>query len=315
MSGWPKPVRILVRVLVGFVALVLILAAGVAISIMVDQRGAAERLDTVANTTIPGETGGPDVQAYVAVPSAPGPHPVVVMIHEFWGLNPDIVSKADLLAEEGYLVIAPDTFRGRTTGFIPTAIFQVITTPADEFNQDVDAVVAWAEEQQSADSERIGIVGFCFGGRGSLRYSLHNPAMRATAVFYGEPVTDAARLKTLQGPVLGIFGGADSSIPLDSVKAFERGLKQAGVESTVTVYADQPHAFVKNAEGIASDKVQAQAWDEMVRFLGGALQEPAVPSVGATSEQPSGDFYGWAPLLRLAMHHAGHGSPWDGALQ
>ncbi len=66
----------------------------------------------------------------------------------------------------------------------------------------------WINSQPEADPTRVGIVGFCFGGRSSLLYSLHNPTLQATSVFYGEPVTDATRLAKLEGPVLGIFGGA-----------------------------------------------------------------------------------------------------------
>ena len=209
MSAWRKVLRIVLWVLGGLLALVLLAAAFLAISVAVDGRGSVQRLDSVANTAIPG-AGGPDVRAYVAKPSTPGPHPAVVMIHEFWGLNPDIVSKADLLAQEGYLVVAPDVFRGSTTGYLPRAIYQVVSTPAEEINEDLDAVVAWTKQQPSADPSRIGIVGFCFGGRSSLQYSLHNPTLQATAVFYGEPVTDPERLATIQGPVLGIFGGADT---------------------------------------------------------------------------------------------------------
>ena len=181
--------RIVLWVVGVVLAIVLALVVFLAISIALDGRGSSKRLDSVTNTTIPGD-GGPDVRAYVAKPSTPGPHPVVVMIHEFWGLNPDIVSKADLLAEQGYLVIAPDVFRGSATGYLPKAIYQVISTPADEVNQDLDAVVAWAKRQPEAVPGSVGIVGFCFGGRSALLYSLHNPTLQATTVFYGEPVTD-----------------------------------------------------------------------------------------------------------------------------
>jgi len=313
MSKGRKIGRIVAWVVGVVLAIVLVLAAFLAISIAVAGRGASERLDSVTNTTIPGD-GGPDVRAYVATPSTPGPHPVVVMIHEFWGLNPDIVSKADLLAEDGYLVIAPDVMRGSTTGYIPRAIYQVISTPAEEVNQDLDAVIAWAGTAPDADPDRIGIVGFCFGGRSSLLYSLHNPTLRATAVFYGDPVTDPARLAKLEGPVLGIFGGADASIPLANVKSFEAALVEAGVESTVTVYPDQPHAFVENAEGIASDPAQGAAWAEMLGFFDAALQAPATPSAAPDATPGvAGDFYGWMPVLRLALGHSGHGhgSPWD----
>ena len=152
MSVWRRIGRIVLWVVGVVLAIVVVLGAFLAISIALDGRGSAARLDSVTNTTIPGD-GGPDVRAYVAKPSTPGPHPVVVMIHEFWGLNPDIVSKADLLAEEGYLVVAPDVFRGSTTGYVPKAIYQVISTPADEVNQDLDAVIKWTASQPEADSD------------------------------------------------------------------------------------------------------------------------------------------------------------------
>ena len=314
MSVWRRIGRVVLWVVGVVLAIVLVLAAVLAITIALDRRGSAERLDSVANTTIPNAS-GPPIRAYVAKPTTPGPHPVVVMIHEFWGLNPDIVSKADLLAEEGYLVVAPDVFRGSAAGSVPTAIYQVVATPAEQVNQDLDAVLKWIGSQPEADANRVGIVGFCFGGRTSLLYSLHNPKLQATAVFYGEPVTDAERLSALEGPVLGIFGGADASIPLENVKAFEAALVQAGVESTVTIYPNQPHAFVKNAEGIEAGGAQGAAWSQMVRFFQGALQsQPATSSAPSGRPQPSGDFYGWAPVLRLAVQHAGHGSPWTGGM-
>ena len=199
MSGWRKALRIALWVLGGLVALVLVLAAFLAISIALDGRGSAERLAEVTNVTIPGAD-GPDVPAFVATPSGAGPHPVVIMVHEFWGLNPDIVSKAELLAQEGYVVVAPSVFRTGTTGYLPRAIYQTITTPAEEVNEDLDAVVAWVREQPGSDATRIGITGFCFGGRTSLLYSLHNPSLQATSVFYGDPVTDPERLGTLERP-------------------------------------------------------------------------------------------------------------------
>jgi carboxymethylenebutenolidase len=315
MSVWRRIARISLWTVGVLLAVLLVSCAFLAISIALDRRGAASRLDSVANTTIPGRD-GPPVRAYVAKPRTPGPSPVIVMIHEFWGLNPDIVSKANLLAEEGYIVIAPDVFRGSTTGYLPTAIYQVVSTPADEINQDLDAVLEWAGGQAAADSSRMGIVGFCFGGRSSLLYSLHHPSLQATAVFYGEPVSDSDRLAVLQGPVLGIFGGADMSIPQENVKSFERALKQAGVESTVTVYPNQPHAFVKNAEGIKRGGAQGAAWSQMVQFFRGALQMPVAAPVGVNgAPQPAGDSYGWSSVLRLALGHAGHGSPWDSGKQ
>ena len=251
-------------VLLGSVIVLVILLAG---SIIVDYAIGGERINAVTNTSIPGQNGEPDVRAYVAKPQGSGPFPVVIMIHEFFGLNQSIVGKADGLAEEGYLVIAPDTFRGSTTEWIPRAIYQVITNKPEQVNQDLDSVYAWIKTQPNAAVNQTGIVGFCYGGRASLSYSLHNDQLAATVIFYGSPETDPEALKALPGPVLGIFGGADNSIPVEEVHAFETALDQAGIPNEITIYEGQPHAFVTDIQSIRSGGVQGQAWGQMLEFL------------------------------------------------
>jgi carboxymethylenebutenolidase len=167
-------------------ALILILP----LSIVVDSLAGKIRIDELTNTTIPGVDGAPDVRAYVAAPEGEGPFPTVIMIHEFYGLNESITSKADLLAQEGYLVIAPDTFRGQTTPLIPRAIYLVSTTDQEDVYADLNSVYAWLESQPNVDAARIGIAGFCYGGRVSLLYSLRNSRLAATVVFYGSSETD-----------------------------------------------------------------------------------------------------------------------------
>ncbi len=257
----------------------------------------------MTNTTIPGQNGSPDVRAYVAAPQGDGPFPVVIMIHEFYGLNESIVGKAEGLAQEGYLVVAPDTFRGSTTAWIPRAIFQVITNNPEQVDQDLDAVYAWIETQPNALVNHTGIVGFCYGGRASLNYSLHNDRLAATVIFYGAPETDPQVLKALPGPVLGIFGGADNSIPVDDVRAFEVALDQAGVPNEITIYENQPHAFVTNMEAIRSGGVQAEAWAQMLGFLDQNLKQDNIsrePTQTITYEAP----FEWKYYLLLAYEHA-----------
>ena len=111
----------------------------------------------------------------------------------------------------------------------------MVTTKPETANTDLDSVYAWLEAQEDVDANRIGIAGFCYGGRTSLAYSLHNPKLAATVIFYGAPETDVEVLKTLPGPVLGIFGGADSSIPVETVNAFENGLEQVGIPHQITI--------------------------------------------------------------------------------
>ena len=221
--------KLLKRVLLGILVLIVACVLFLVGSIAVDSVMEANRLEDIANVTIPGVDGGPQVRAYVAKPQGEGPFPTVIMIHEFWGLNHSIVGKADLLAEEGYLVIAPDTFRGSTTGWVPRAIYQVISSKPENVNADLDSVYAWLESQPDVDAARIAIAGFCYGGRTSLAYSLHNSRLAATVIFYGSPETDPEVLKTLPGAVLGIFGGADQTIPVSQVTAFDAALNKVRV--------------------------------------------------------------------------------------
>ena len=291
------------RVLIVIFILVLAFIVVLASSIAVDYALGANRLDSITNVTIPGTDGAPDVRGYVAKPEGEGPFPTVIMIHEFWGLNESIVGKADLLAEEGYLVIAPDTFRGSTTGWVPRAIYQVISTQPENINTDLDSVHAWLESQPDVDADRIASAGFCYGGRTSLAYSLHNNLLAATVIFYGSPEPDPEILKTLPGPVLGIFGGADQSIPIESVNAFDAALTKAGVPHEITIYEGQPHAFVQDAEGIKAGGVQSEAWDQMLGFLEKNLKNKSTlkNSLAMTDYRAP---FAWKYYVMLVYEHA-----------
>lgn len=291
--------RVLLGILIFLVALVVLLSG----SIAVDYALGGDRLDKVANVTIPGTNGGPDVRAYVAKPEGQGPFPTVIMIHEFWGLNESIVGKADLLAEEGYLVVAPDTFRGSTTGWVPRAIFQVISNKPENINEDLDSVFAWLESQPDVDAGRIAIAGFCYGGRTSLVYSLHNGQLAATVMFYGFPETDPEILKSLPGPVLGIFGGADQTIPVEQVNAFDAALTDAGVPHEITIYEGQPHAFVKDAQGIQAGGAQGEAWNQMLAFLDANLKNKTAEKNHLALANYQAPF-AWRYYIMLVYEHA-----------
>lgn len=295
--------RLLKKVLLGILKVIVLLVVLLVGSILVDAAIGGDRLARVTNTVIPGLNGGPDVHAYVAKPEGQGPFPTVIMIHEFFGLDESIVSKADLLAREGYLVIAPDTFRGSTTAWIPRAIYQVVTTKPENVNADLDSVYAWMESQPDVDTDRIAIAGFCYGGRTSLAYSLHNNRLAATVIFYGSPETNPEILKKLPGPVLGIFGGADQSISVNSVNAFDAALTQAGIPHEITVYEGQPHAFVRDANGIKAGGAQGEAWSQMLAFLDSNLKNPA-----AQASQPALlDYrapFAWKYYVMLVYEHA-----------
>ena len=248
--------RLVVWLLVAVVALVVTVGVSVPVDLWLN-RGAVERL---GNTVVAGPDG--PIHAYVAWPElGEGPYPLVVMLHEFWGLDAATISKAELLAADGYVVVAPDVMRGRTTRWLPSAIWQTMRTPDDRVRDDIDAVVAAFADAAGVDAERLAVMGFCFGGRMSLRYALERPAVRVTGVFYGSVTDSEAALRRLPGAVVGVFGAEDASIPLAQVDAFVRALAAAGVAHDVRVFEAVGHAFVGDAVSIASDPVQAEAWE------------------------------------------------------
>ena len=145
-------------------------------------------LEQLANARIPGRDGH-EILSYVARPASvpeDAELPVLIMLHEFFGLNDKITAKAQLFADElECVVIAPDMFRGTSTTFIPKAIWLAATTPQDRVNDDLDDVVAWAKSQ-SYDTKRLAVLGFCLGGGKAIRYTTQARPDAATCVWYGQ---------------------------------------------------------------------------------------------------------------------------------
>ena len=261
--------KLLRRILVGLLVATAALVGGVALSVPLGWWVSGD-LQAITNVQI-NNGNGPDIAAFVARPAGEGPFPAVIMIHEFWGLRGDITGKAETLAREGYVVVAPDTFRGRSTSWVPTAIYQTVRTPQEQISADVDAVYAWLTEQNGVNPARVAIIGFCYGGGVALEYSLHNPAIAATGDFYGDRITDIARLRSLPGPLLGVFGAEDAMISVESVQAFEAALEEASVPHEVTIYPGVGHAFVSAADPIRMGGAQGRAWRQLLKFLSANL--------------------------------------------
>jgi carboxymethylenebutenolidase len=193
----------------------------------------------------------------------------ILLVHEFFGINADIVRKADLLATQGYTVLAVDAYRGKTTSLIPRAIFLVLSTPRAQIQADLDAGYAYLASQNEVDPSRIGTAGFCFGGTQVMYFATRNPEVAATAIFYGSgPITDPAQLGVMGsgGPVLGIYGEQDGSIPLTEVEGFRQAMAARDIEHTVTVYPGVGHAFV-NTESIQMPGAAQDAWVQMLDFF------------------------------------------------
>jgi carboxymethylenebutenolidase len=229
-------------------------------------------LDEIANTKIPSKDGY--IQAFITQPStstrSTSKLPVLIVIHEFFGLNLSIKEKAVALAEElNCVVVAPDTFRGISTNFIPRAIWLALTTSQNQVNHDLDTVVEYISSTISqADLTKVAIMGFCYGGGKAIRYTLERRPTAATVIFYGNPVTETDKLRTLKGPVLGIYGKNDIQYPLSLLHEFRQALEDANIRNQITVYDNVGHAFWSNMDQIRrKEEPQYTAYQQCTRFL------------------------------------------------
>jgi carboxymethylenebutenolidase len=226
------------------------------------------------NVTYPGAN-GVTLSGYLAAPRGSGPLPAVLMIHEWWGLNYDTTVLADALAEEGFVVLAADAFRGSVAQSPADARKQVTETPREQIAADLDAALDYLRSLPRVDADRVASLGFCFGGTQSMYMGTRNPELAGVVIFYGSgPIQEASQLGSMKqaGPVLGIYGKEDSSIPVDQVRNFEQAMEARGVENTVTRYPGVGHAFVKSST-YRNGGAAEQAWNQMVTFLRTTLSE------------------------------------------
>lgn len=220
---------------------------------------------------------GQAVPVYAAQPEGKTGLPVVLVISEIFGVHEHIADMARRFAKQGYLALAPDLFvrQGDPTkvASIPELMKGIIAkTPDAQVMADLDAVVAWAK-QNGGDTSRLGITGFCWGGRITWLYAAHNPAVKAGVAWYGRLVGEATPLQpsnpidiapTLKVPVLGLYGGKDTGISQESITKMKGALAKGGNQSQFVVYPDAGHAF--NADYRPS-YVAADAKDGYARCL------------------------------------------------
>jgi carboxymethylenebutenolidase len=227
------------------------------------------RLDELTNAVAPGAEH--DVRAFVARPAAApdGRLPVLLLLHEFFGLTAPLVEKAQGLADElSCVVIAPDTFRGQTTSFVPKAIWLALSARQERVNADLDAVLRWAATQEQCDTSRLAVMGFCYGGGKALRYTTQCRPTAATVVFYGEPLLEPAAYDRLRAPVCAVYGVDDLQFPQRVVTRFKAALEAAGVEHEVMSYYGAGHAFWRDMRQVEEEEMPTiAAWRLSTNFL------------------------------------------------
>jgi carboxymethylenebutenolidase len=223
-------------------------------------------------TQVSYKSGDDTVQGMLYTPSGKGPFPAIVVIHEWWGLNDWVKEQASKLADQGYVALAVDLYRGKVASTPDMAHELMRGLAEDRAGRDLRAAVAFLRAQPNVKKDRVGSIGWCMGGGYSLQTALLDPELAATVINYGHLATEPENLQKIHAPILGIFGGQDRGIPVDDVRKFEAALKGMGKKVEIVIYPDAGHAFENpnNKTGYRADDA-ADAWQRTVKFLAGTL--------------------------------------------
>jgi carboxymethylenebutenolidase len=212
---------------------------------------------TVGEVTI--AAGDFELPAYRAMPAGKNNLPVVLVVSEIFGVHEHIADVARRFARQGYLAIAPELFVRQgdagSYGEIAKLMSDVVSqVPDAQVMADLDACVAWAQDN-GGHTDKLGVTGFCWGGRITWLYAAHNPGVKAGVAWYGRLIGDTNALQTshpvdaapnLKAPVLGLYGEKDTGIPIDTVQKMKAALAAGSAvakRSEIVIYPDAPHAF------------------------------------------------------------------------
>lgn len=253
-------------------------------STVTTQLSAAQTITTDTDGLIVGDVRIPvadgEISAYRAMPAAATNVAVVLVVQELFGVHEYLRDVCRRLAKLGYMAIAPDLFirQGDVSQIedIQTIFTQIVPrVPDSQVISDLDATVAWAATS-GGDINRLGITGFCWGGRIVWLYAAHSLQLKAGVAWYG-PLTGQATLLQpqtpldiaafLKAPVLGLYGAMDEYIPTSLVKQMQHSLKEAGSSSEFTVYPDASHGFHADYRPSYHKQAAENGWQRLQAFF------------------------------------------------
>jgi carboxymethylenebutenolidase len=223
-----------------------------------------------------------EMPVYYARPANVQNPPVILVAMEIFGLHEYIKDVTRRLAKLGAFAIAPDYYFRKGQDLtkitdIPALMPIVNTKPDAELFSDLDATVAWAKSQ-GGDTSRLGIMGFCRGGRTVWEYSAHNKDLKAAVAFYGTVVDPPAQkalwpksptelAAEVKAPVLGLYGEADQGIPVAQVEAIKAALQAAGKTAEFKIYPGAPHGFHADYRPSYRKEAAEDGWNQMTAWF------------------------------------------------
>lgn len=211
--------------------------------------------------------------AYLVKPGGKGPFPAIVVVHEWWGLNDWTKHMADKLAGEGYVALAVDLYRGKSTANPEEAHQFMSGLPEDRAVRDLKAAYAYLQSQPDVKKDRIGSIGWCMGGKYSGLLAIEEPKLTACVIYYGSMPTDADTLNKIQAPVLGFFGGADKGVTPELARNFQHQMEALKKNISVTIYDGAGHGFANETGANYNPDATKDAWEKTVAFLAKYLKQ------------------------------------------
>jgi carboxymethylenebutenolidase len=218
------------------------------------------------------KSGDETVNGILYTPQGKGPFPALVVIHEWWGLNDWVKEQASKLADQGYVALAIDLYRGKVATTSDEAHQIMRGVPSDRANRDLLAASAYLRSLKNVNPTLVGDIGWCMGGGYALDLAIADPKLKVAVINYGHLATDDASLKKINAAILGIFGGQDKGITPADVNKFESQMKALGRTVEIHSFPNAGHAFENpNDQRYRADDA-AEAWKLTVAFLAKCLK-------------------------------------------
>lgn len=203
----------------------------------------ASCLPALSQQSVTFPSGDSKGEGVLYLPKGPGPHPAIVVIHEWWGLTDWVKDKAAKYADHGYVALAVDLYHGKVANDPELAHELMRGLSQDQGVRDLVGAVSYLESRKDVNKNRVGAVGWCMGGTYAMQLAIAAPSLKAVAINYGAPATDKSALEKIHAAILGNFGGQDRGIPPEAVRAFEATMKSLGKPVDIKIYPDAGHAF------------------------------------------------------------------------
>jgi carboxymethylenebutenolidase len=190
------------------------------------------------------QSGSETVHALLYMPpKGDGPFPALVVIHEWWGLNDWVKQQASNYADEGYITMAIDLYRGQVAT-TPDDAHQIMRgVPEDRAQRDLLAATTFLRSLNTVSAKRVGVIGWCMGGGYALDLAIADPKLKVAVINYGHLATEKSNLHKIRASILGIFGGQDKGIPVVDIRKFETELQSMNKKVEIHIYPDAGHAF------------------------------------------------------------------------